>query len=55
MATSISEVWKEAGSISAQESMRMCLHVIGEHGRGGEKEGEKGLAEYLTWDGRTYE
>jgi NAD(P)-dependent dehydrogenase (short-subunit alcohol dehydrogenase family) len=54
MAKSVSLAWEVDGLISPQESVGKMIDLIYVHGRGGEKEGEKGVARYLTWEGNEY-
>ncbi|KAB8301259.1 hypothetical protein EYC80_003145 [Monilinia laxa] len=66
MAKGVNLPWEIKGVIEVDESVRGCLKVIGEKGKGGVDEGgrattwasgnleEDGAATFWTWDGRRY-
>lgn len=66
MAKDVNLPWEIKGVIEVDESVKGCLKVIGEKGKGGVDEGgrattwasgnqeEDGAATFWTWDGRRY-
>lgn len=54
LARAVELAWEVEGTISPRESVGKMIAMIAVHGRGGEKEGEKGVATYLTWEGEEY-